>query len=263
MAIRLIPKRLIGQTIHGIRTRLGMSPAEFARSLGVDDAREVGRWERGTAQPDYGTLAKIATMGVVDVLVFHEAPAVDGRPQLTPGEASELGQILARMEALLAEARRLVERASNRTAVEFLDAATGSGASLPAGDGLVLDASVRVEAKPRTRSRTASAGGGATRGGTGSSRTGRSSAGSSTGGSSSAAKSSGAKSTGSSAAGTKTGGARSASSRAGGSSSRASSTALRSSGGSSAGGSSSGGSTSGRSTSGGAAAGGSSGGASS
>src|SRR4051794_36666402 len=114
MSIRLLPRRLVGQTIRGIRTRLGMSQADFANSLGVADVREVGRWERGTAQPDYGTLAKIATMGVVDVLVFHETTNVDARPQLTPGEASELGEILARMEALLADARRLVDRASNR-----------------------------------------------------------------------------------------------------------------------------------------------------
>ena len=37
-----------------------------------------------------GTLAKIATMGVVDVLVFHEEGVAEDTPQLTPGEANEL-----------------------------------------------------------------------------------------------------------------------------------------------------------------------------
>jgi transcriptional regulator with XRE-family HTH domain len=163
MPIKLLPRRLIGQTIRGIRNRLGMSQADFARSLGTGDAAAVARWERGQGQPDYGTLAKIATMGVVDVLVFHDTAPVDARPQLTPGEASELGEILARMEALMADARRLVDRASTRTAVELLDAVGTAPPALTDGAGaLVLDAEVRVEAGPRarreSRSRTASAG---------------------------------------------------------------------------------------------------------
>ena len=50
----------------------------FAAAVGVDGGGdEVGRWERGEQQPDAGTLAKIATMGVVDVLVFHDDVASD------------------------------------------------------------------------------------------------------------------------------------------------------------------------------------------
>jgi transcriptional regulator with XRE-family HTH domain len=158
MQIRLMPRRLMGQTIRGIRNRLGMSQAEFAESLGVESGATVSRWEKGQSQPEYGTLAKIATMGLVDVLVFHETTGAATLPQLTPGEAGELREILARMEALLADAKVLVERAENRTAVEVLEAATGPAAAPPAtADALVLDAEVRLETRPRARSRTASA----------------------------------------------------------------------------------------------------------
>ena len=158
MQIRLMPRRLMGQTIRGIRNRLGMSQADFAEALAVESGTTVGRWEKGQAQPEYATLAKIATMGLVDVLVFHENTETP-LPQLTPGEAGELREILARMEALLADAKVVVERAANRTAVEVLEAATGSAPSPPVtAEALVLDAEVRLETKPRTRSRTASAG---------------------------------------------------------------------------------------------------------
>jgi transcriptional regulator with XRE-family HTH domain len=158
MQIRLMPRRLMGQTIRGIRNRLGMSQADFAKALGVENGATVGRWEKGQAQPEYATLAKIATMGLVDVLVFHETTEAP-LPQLKPGEAGELREILARMEALLADAKVLVERASNRTALEILEAATAAPATPPpAVEALVLDAEVRLETKPRTRSRTASAG---------------------------------------------------------------------------------------------------------
>jgi len=158
MQIRLMPRRLMGQTIRGIRNRLGMSQAAFAESLGVESGAMVSRWEKGQAQPEYGTLAKIATMGLVDVLVFHETTDAAQLPQLTPGEASELRAILARMEALLADAKVVVERAANRTAVEMLETATGSAAAPPVtADALVLDAEVRLETRPRARSRTASA----------------------------------------------------------------------------------------------------------
>jgi transcriptional regulator with XRE-family HTH domain len=158
MQIRLMPRRLMGQTIRGIRNRLGMSQAEFGESLGVEGSA-VSKWEKGQTQPEYGTLAKIATMGLVDVLVFHETTDAPGLPQLTPGEAGELRDILARMEALLADAKVVVERAANRTAVEVLEAATGPGQAPPAtADALVLDAEVRLETRPRARSRTATAG---------------------------------------------------------------------------------------------------------
>jgi transcriptional regulator with XRE-family HTH domain len=157
MQIRLMPRRLMGQTIRGIRNRLGMSQADFGESLGVDGST-VSKWEKGQTQPEYGTLAKIATMGLVDVLVFHETPDTPSLPQLTPGEAGELREILARMEALLADARVVVDRAANRTAVELLEAATGTPPAPPAtADALVLDAEVRLETRPRARSRTASA----------------------------------------------------------------------------------------------------------
>ena len=158
MQIRLMPRRLMGQTIRGIRNRLGMSQAEFGESLGVDGSA-VSKWEKGQTQPEYGTLAKIATMGLVDVLVFHETTDAAGLPQLTPGEAGELRDILARMEALLADAKVVVERAANRTAVEVLEAAAGTATvTTPVtADALVLDAEVRLETRPRARSRTASA----------------------------------------------------------------------------------------------------------
>ena len=158
MQIRLMPRRLMGQTIRGIRNRLGMSQAEFGESLGVDGSA-VSKWEKGQTQPEYGTLAKIATMGLVDVLVFHETTDAAGLPQLTPGEAGELRDILARMEALLADAKVVVERAANRTAVEVLEAAAGTAkVTTPVtADALVLDAEVRLETRPRARSHTASA----------------------------------------------------------------------------------------------------------
>lgn len=148
MQMRLLPRRLIGQTIRGIRNRVGMSQAEFARSLGVESGAVVARWERGTEQPEYGTLAKIATMGVVDVLVFHEAEDAGAAPQLTPGEATELRQILARMEALLSDAKALVERAANRTAVDVLEAAS----SRPAPPSALESRRPRARAaKPRAK----------------------------------------------------------------------------------------------------------------
>lgn len=148
MQIRLLPRRLIGQTIRGIRNRVGMSQAEFAKALGVESGSLVARWERGQAQPEYGTLAKIAAMGVVDVLVFHETEDREASPQLTPGEATELREIITRMEALLSDAKAIVERATNRTAVEVLEAAAGPR---PVVAGA-------TETRPRPRSRTASAG---------------------------------------------------------------------------------------------------------
>jgi transcriptional regulator with XRE-family HTH domain len=156
MQIRLLPRRLIGQTIRGIRNRVGMSQAEFAAALGAESGAVVARWEKGQAQPEYGTLAKIAAMGLVDVLVFHET-ASEPAPQVTPGEAAELREIFARMEALLSDARAIVDRAANRTAVEVLEAATGSAARTPpaSADALVLDAEVRLETRPRSRSRPA------------------------------------------------------------------------------------------------------------
>ncbi|HET7234511.1 MAG TPA: helix-turn-helix domain-containing protein [Longimicrobium sp.] len=224
MSIRLLPKRLVGQTIRGIRTRLGMSPADFAKSLGVSDVAEVGRWERGTSQPEYGTLAKIAAMGVVDVLVFHEQQPQGALPQLTPGEASELNDILARMEGLLADARRLVSRATNRTAIELLEATSGTAPAQAADTGdLVLEAAVTVEARPRARSRAASAGRQAAstparaRSGGGSRKSGSSSTGSSSTRSSGTGSSSSSTSGGATA---KSGGSRSSSSRSGGGSSR-------------------------------------------
>ena len=242
MQIKLLPKKLIGQTIRGIRTRLGMSPAEFAHSLGVADSSEVGRWERGTLQPDYGTLAKIATMGMVDALVFQEHRTEVASPQLTPGEATELAGILARMEGLLSDARALVDRATNRTAVELLEAATSSPpAQIVDSTALVLDAEVRLEAKPR--SRTASAGRRAassqprtrtTRSGGGSSSTGSGSTSSNGKSSDTPAKSSGSRSA----------------SRAASGSSKSRASSSKSSGGSSSSGNGSGGSSSSTPTSG-------------
>ncbi|HEU0052885.1 MAG TPA: hypothetical protein VFQ39_06895 [Longimicrobium sp.] len=160
MAIRLLPRRLIGQTIRGIRGRLGMTPESFADAVGADGAAEVRRWENGDTQPDYGVLAKIAAMGVVDVLVFHDDAAPADTPQLTPGEASELRTILARMEALMGEARAIVERAADRTAVEALEAAASAPLPRDTGDTtLALVAEVAVEARPRRASRASSADG--------------------------------------------------------------------------------------------------------
>lgn len=225
MPIRLLPKRLIGQTIRGVRTRLGMSTADFAKSLGVSDASQVGKWERGTVQPDYGTLAKIAAMGAVDLLVFHEPAAAGASPQLTPGEAAELNEILARMEGLLAEARSLVKRATNRTALDLLEATAGTAPAQIADTGpVVLEAGVTVEAKPRTRSRTAQASRRAAGTQTRSRRSGAP-------GGSSSSRSSGS----SPGAAAKSSGPRSSSSRSGGGSSRSRSGSTGSSSGDSSG----------------------------
>ncbi|HEX8243352.1 MAG TPA: helix-turn-helix transcriptional regulator [Longimicrobium sp.] len=232
--MRLLPKRLIGQTIRGIRNRLGMSQADFARSVGAESGALVARWEKGQAQPDYGTLAKIATMGVVDVLVFHDTTAAEETPQFTPGEANELREILLRMEALLDDARQLVDRAQNRTALDALEAATGRiPASAGGAEALVLDAELRVETKPRSRtasagrrsaSRTAPSTSGRTRGSSG--RSGGGSTGS--GGTGSAgSKSSGSRS-GSPRAGSSTSGSSGATGSDGGGSSSARGSSSRS-----------------------------------
>jgi transcriptional regulator with XRE-family HTH domain len=238
MAIRLLPKRLIGTTIRGIRTRLGQTQDEFAESLGLEDGSTVSKWENGEAQPDYGTLAKIATMGLVDVLVFTEAgPAADA-PQLTPGEANELRRLLGHMETLMREAREIVERAADRTAVEVLEAATGRA---PARGEFEIEPALAVHAEvavtPRARK---SAGGGARSSGRAGARSGGTSG---EGG-------------GSSTRGSKEGGGRASSSRRGGGSKSAGGGRTRSSGGRSSGGtrsssdrSSSGGSSSGSSRS--------------
>lgn len=133
MNLRLLPKHLIGQIIRGIRGRLRLSQASLADQLGVEGGEEtVRRWESGEEQPDRNVLTRLATMGLVDVLVFHQQ---DDTEHLPPGEAAELQSILLRMEALLVEAREVVERSARR-----------SQQSVPA-----LAASVEVSAEIRPR----------------------------------------------------------------------------------------------------------------
>ncbi|HEX8455053.1 MAG TPA: helix-turn-helix transcriptional regulator [Longimicrobium sp.] len=130
MNLRLLPKHLIGQMIRGIRGRLRLSQASLAEQLGLEGGEEtVRRWESGEEQPDRNVLTRLATMGLVDVLVFHQQEDTEHLP---PGEAAELQGILLRMEALLVEAREVVERAARR--------------SQPA-----LSASVEVSAEVRPR----------------------------------------------------------------------------------------------------------------
>ena len=137
MNVRLLPRHLIGQTIRGIRGRLRLSQGSLAEQMGVDEDT-VRRWESGEEQPDRNVLARIATMGLVDVLVFHQQ---DDTERLPPGEAAELQGILLRMEALLGEAREVVERAARR----------------PAAEGVPeLRASVEVAAEVRPRRATKS-----------------------------------------------------------------------------------------------------------
>ena len=239
MAIRLIPKRLVGQTIRGIRNRLGQTHEQFAEAVGVPDGAVVESWEEGRTQPEAGTLAKIAAMGLVDVLVFHDDTPSGELPQLTPGEASELRGILSRMEALLAEARDIVDAAAGRTVVELLEATAGRA---PAATGLEADGALTLAAevtvKPRARSAGgSSSSGGSKPGGSGSGRARSSSSGgsprsssskpgskpSSGSGSSSGSRSSssdtssGPKSGGSASGGSKSGGSKSGGSKSGGS----------------------------------------------
>lgn len=258
MALRLIPKRLVGQTVRGIRNRLGQTQEQFAESVGASGGEVVANWEEGRSQPDAGTLAKIAAMGLVDVLVFHDDTPADELPQLTPGEANELRGILSRMEALLAEAREIVEAAADRTVVEVLEAASSvrppTPTALEADGAVTLAAEVTV--KPRARktagesrsggssgsgsSRSRSGGGSTSRssssrsgGGSGSSGSKSSSGGSKSGsgrsGSSSGLPSSGSGSSGSfssgskSSSGSSSSGSRSSGSRSGGGSSGGSS----------------------------------------
>lgn len=137
MNVRLLPRHLIGQTIRGIRGRLRLSQGSLAEQMGVDE-ETVRRWESGEEQPDRGALTRIATMGLVDVLVFHQQEDTE---RLPPGEAAELQGILLRMEALLGEAREVVERAARR----------------PAEEGIPeLRASVEVSAEVRPRRATKS-----------------------------------------------------------------------------------------------------------
>ena len=113
MNLRLLPKHLIGQIIRGIRGRLRLSQASLAEQLGLEGGEEtVRRWESGEEQPDRNVLTRLATMGLVDVLVFHQQEDTEHLP---PGEAAELQGILLRMEALLVEAREVVERAARRS----------------------------------------------------------------------------------------------------------------------------------------------------
>ena len=133
MNLRLLPKHLIGQIIRGIRGRLRLSQASLAEQLGLEGGEEtVRRWESGEEQPDRNVLTRLATMGLVDVLVFHQQEDTEHLP---PGEAAELQGILLRMEALLVEAREVVERAARR-----------AQPSVPA-----LSASVEVSAEVRPR----------------------------------------------------------------------------------------------------------------
>jgi transcriptional regulator with XRE-family HTH domain len=137
MNVRLLPRHLIGQTIRGIRGRLRLSQASLAEQMGVDE-ETVRAWESGEEQPDRNVLTRIATMGLVDVLVFHQQEDTE---RLPPGEAAELQGILLRMEALLGEAREVVERAARR----------------PADNGFPeLRASVEVAAEVRPRRATKS-----------------------------------------------------------------------------------------------------------
>ncbi|HEX5725563.1 MAG TPA: helix-turn-helix domain-containing protein [Longimicrobiaceae bacterium] len=153
MALRLLPKKLTGQTIRGIRTRLGVTQEAFAASLGVDGgASVVSAWERGRSQPDYGMLAKIAALGLADVLVSSEpSPTLPvGAGQVTPGEAAELRAILSRMEGLLREAREIVERAARRTPVEAEEVEVV----------VEVTATAETPAPPKPRRRSAAAAGG-------------------------------------------------------------------------------------------------------
>lgn len=136
MNVRLLPRHLIGQTIRGIRGRLRLSQGSLAEQMGVDE-EAVRRWESGEEQPDRNALTRIATMGLVDVLVFHQQEDTE---RLPPGEAAELQGILLRMEALLGEAREVVERAARR----------------PAAGVPELRASVEVAAEVRPRRATKS-----------------------------------------------------------------------------------------------------------
>ena len=133
MNLRLLPKHLIGQIIRGIRGRLRLSQASLAEQLGIEGGEEtVRRWESGEEQPARNVLTRLATMGLVDVLVFHQQEDTEHLP---PGEAAELQGILLRMVALLVEAREVVERAARR-----------SQPAVP-----VLSASVEVSAEVRPR----------------------------------------------------------------------------------------------------------------
>lgn len=117
-----LPKQLMGHAIRGIRTRLGMSQTAFAAALGMPGSHAlVSSWERGKAQPDYGLLAKIATMGVVDVMASAEAQptVVEG---MTSREMIELQNLLRRMELLMGQARAIVERAGQRAIEEAEEA---------------------------------------------------------------------------------------------------------------------------------------------
>jgi transcriptional regulator with XRE-family HTH domain len=141
MNLRLLPKHLIGQIIRGIRGRLRLSQASLAEQLGVDGGEEtVRRWESGEEQPDRSVLTRLATMGLVDVLVFHQQEDTEHLP---PGEAAELQGILLRMEALMVEAREVVERAARR--------------AQPGVPALSASVEVSAEVRPRKAARKAPA----------------------------------------------------------------------------------------------------------
>ncbi len=141
MNLRLLPKHLIGQIIRGIRGRLRLSQASLAEQLGLKGGEEtVRRWESGEEQPDRSVLARLATMGLVDVLVFHQQEDTEHLP---PGEAAELQGILLRMEALMVEAREVVERAARR--------------SQPAVPALTATVEVSAEVRPRKAAKKAPA----------------------------------------------------------------------------------------------------------
>lgn len=140
MNLRLLPRHLIGQIIRGIRGRLRLSQASLAEQLGVERGEEtVRRWESGEEQPDRALLTRLATMGLVDVLVFHQQ---DDTEHLPPGEAAELQSILLRMEALMVEAREVVERSARRS---------------PGVPALTAPVEVSAEVRPRKSARKAPA----------------------------------------------------------------------------------------------------------
>lgn len=68
--------------IHSIRRKLGLTQAEFATALGVNQAT-VSRWEKG-ATPDVVALSRISELGGVDLsaLAYADFEASRGGPAL-------------------------------------------------------------------------------------------------------------------------------------------------------------------------------------
>lgn len=94
----------ISTAIREARTRQGLTQVELADKLGLSDATNVSRWERGVATPRSTTLEKIAdALGVTSVQLLTGNLKTDATIVSSPPPASlseKLDEVIALLHAL-------------------------------------------------------------------------------------------------------------------------------------------------------------------